>query len=350
MYIHKLKIGNVELENNIILAPMAGITDLPFRVIAKKFRPGLVCTEMVSSKAIFHDDTKTKLLLKIDEKERPVSVQIFGSDIETMVYAAKYVEPIADIIDINMGCPAPKVVKNGDGSKLLLNLDLAEEIVREVVKVVDKPVTVKFRKGWNNTNIVAVEAAKRFEKAGASAITIHGRTREEYYSGSCDLDIIKSVKESVAIPVIGNGDIIDIKSAQKMFEYTGVDGIMIGRASLGNPWIFKNIIDGLNSENITINCRSEFGKEYQICNTEKRLYINKNKGKLTKEEFLDTILEHIDLAINEKGEYVGIREMRKHISGYTKNLPNSSEFREKMNRIEDKDKLISFITEYIENI
>ena len=324
MYIHKLKIGNVELENNIILAPMAGITDLPFRIIAKKYGPGLLCTEMVSSKAIFHDDTKTKLLLKINESERPVSVQIFGSDVETMVFAAKYVEPIADIIDINMGCPAPKVVKNGDGSKLLLNLDFAEEIVKSVVNAVNKPVTVKFRKGWNNSNIVAVEAAKRFEKAGASALTIHGRTREDYYSGNCDLKIIKQVKEAVNIPVIGNGDVRDVESAKRMFDYCNVDGIMIGRASLGNPWIFKNIIEGTDSENFS----------YFV----------------SKEERLKTILEHIEFAIKEKGKYVGIREMRKHISGYTKKLPNSSEFREKMNRIEDQDELISFITEYINSI
>ena len=257
MYLKKLKIGNVELENNIILAPMAGITDLPFRVIAKKYEPALVYTEMVSSKAIFHDDTKTKKLLKIDKSERPVAVQIFGSDIETMVYAAKFVEPIADIIDINMGCPAPKVVKNGDGSKLLLNLDLAENIVSEVVKAVNKPVTVKLRKGWNNSNVVAVEAAKRFEKAGAAALTIHGRTREQYYSGSCDLDIIKQVKESVNIPVIGNGDVKDIKSAKRMFDYTGVDGIMVGRASLGNPWIFRCIIKGLKEYDENINIESD---------------------------------------------------------------------------------------------
>lgn len=325
MYLKKIRIGNVELENDIILAPMAGVTDLPFRVIAKKYGPGLVYTEMVSSKAIFHDDTKTKKLLKIDVSERPIAVQIFGSDTETMVFAAKYVESIADIIDINMGCPAPKVVKNGDGSKLLLNLELAENIVKEVVKAVEKPVTVKFRKGWNNSNIVAVEAAKRFERAGASALTIHGRTREQYYSGNCDLDIIKQVKESVNIPVIGNGDVRDIKSAKKMFDYTGVDGIMIGRASLGNPWIFRNIIKGLNNQII-------------------------NEDVPTKKERLDTILEHLDLEIQEKGEYVAIREMRKHISGYTKNLPNSSEFRQKMNTIEDKEELINFITEYINSL
>ena len=316
MYIKKLKIGDVELENNILLAPMAGITDLPFRIMAKKQGAGLVCTEMVSSKAIFYGDEKTKKLLNMDGEKRPIAVQIFGSDIESMVYAAKYVESIADIIDINMGCPAPKVVKNGDGSKLLLNLDLAEEIVKAVVDAVKKPVTVKFRKGWNNSNIVAVEAAKRFERAGAKAITIHGRTREDYYSGTCDLDIIKEVKQAVSIPVIGNGDVKDIKSAKKMFEYTGVDGIMVARASLGNPWIFKTIIEGTE-------------------------YIPTN------EERLNTILEHLELMIKEKGEYVAIREMRKHISGYTKNLPNSSKFREEMNKIEDKDNLITYITEYL---
>lgn len=328
MYLKKLKIGNVELENNILLAPMAGITDLPFRKMAKKQGAGLVYTEMVSSKAIFHNDEKTKKLLNMQGEERPVAVQIFGSDVESMVYAAKYVEPLADIIDINMGCPAPKVVKNGDGSKLLLNLDLAEKIIKNVVENVNKPVTVKMRKGWNNSNIVAVEAAKRFEKAGASAITIHGRTREEYYSGNCDLDIIKQVKEAVNIPVIGNGDIRDVSSAIKMFEYTGVDGIMIGRATLGNPWIFKEIIQGLKD--------------------------GTKKGQTTfcppsNEERLHTILEHLELMIQEKGEYVAIREMRKHISGYTKKLPNSSKFREEMNKIEDKNELIKFITEYLKN-
>ena len=319
MNIHKLKIGNVELNNNILLAPMAGVTDLPFRLITKPFGPALMCTEMVSSKAIFHNDEKTKKLLKIKEEERPIAVQIFGSDVETMVYAAKQVEPLADIIDINMGCPAPKVVKNGDGSKLLLDLDLAENIVKAVVEAVEKPVTVKLRKGWNQTNIVAVEAAKRFEKVGAAAITIHGRTRDEYYSGQCDLEIIKKVKESVNIPVIGNGDIRDIASANKMLKETGVDGIMIGRASLGNPWIFKSIIED---------------KEYLP----------------TKEERLTTMLQHIDLVIEEKGEYVGIREMRKYLSAYTKKLPYSSEFREKMNKIEEKEELIKSIKEYIHSL
>lgn len=324
MYIHKLNIGEIELENNILLAPMAGITDLPFRIISKKQGAGLVYTEMVSSKAIYHNDEKTKKLLNMKEEKRPVAVQIFGSDIESMVYSAKYIEPIADIIDINMGCPAPKVVKNGDGSKLLLNLDLAEEIVKSVVNAVNKPVTVKMRKGWNNSNIVAIDAAKRFERAGVKLITIHGRTREDYYSGTCDLEIIKKVKESVKIPVIGNGDIKDLKSAKKMFDYTNVDGIMIGRASLGNPWIFRSILEGLTVNN----------KEYIPSNKER----------------LETILEHLELAIHEKGEYVAIREMRKHISGYTKNLPNSSNFRVEMNKIENKEELIKYLKNYFENL
>lgn len=334
MYIHQLKIGNVELEHNIILAPMAGVTDLPFRVITKKYgNPSLMYTEMVSSKAIFHDDTKTKKLLEIEKMERPIAIQIFGSDVESMVYAAKYVESLADIIDINMGCPAPKVVKNGDGSKLLLNLDLAENIVKEVVKKVNKPVTVKLRKGWNNSNIVAVDAAKRFEKAGTSAITIHGRTRDEFYSGNCDLEIIKQVKQAVNIPVIGNGDVKDLASAKKMFDVTGVDGIMIGRAALGNPWIFTNVVNGL--------------KEYDKGMPQKGQTLLAHPFN---KERLKIMLEHTQLAIKQKGEYVAIREMRKYLSAYTKKLPNSSEFRQKMNQIEDKNELVNFITEYMNSI
>ncbi len=235
MYINKLKIGNVELENNIILAPMAGITDLPFRIICKEFGAGLVCTEMASSRAIYHGDSKTKLLLDIAGEKRPISAQIFGSDVESMKVAAKYVSEFADILDINMGCPAPKVVKNGDGSKLLLNLDLAKEILEEVIKVSKVPVTAKIRMGWDNDHIVAVDIAKIIEKAGCSALTIHGRTRTDFFSGKVDLDIIKKVKESVNIPVIGNGDITSPEDAKKMFEYTGVDGIMIGRGALRKP-------------------------------------------------------------------------------------------------------------------
>ena len=320
MYLKKIKIGNVELENNLILAPMAGVTDLAFRKICKEFEPGLVYTEMVSSKAIFYDDSKTKLLMDTQGEKRPVSMQIFGSDEETMGYASKYVSKLADIVDINMGCPAPKVVKNGDGSKLLLNKQKAEEVIKSVVKNSNKPITLKLRKGWDLNNIVAVEFAQMAEKAGVSAITIHGRTRSEMYSGKADLDIIKKVKESVNIPVIGNGDIVDEESALKMFEYTGVDGIMIGRGTFGNPWIFKRI-------------------KYFLETGEKL-------PEISNEEKLRVIKKHIELELQEKEEITAIREMRKHIAWYTKNMPNSSEFRNEINKIEDKNKLIKKVEEY----
>ena len=320
MYLKKIKIGNVELQNNLILAPMAGVTDLPFRIIVEKFNPGLVCTEMVSSKALFYDDEKTKQLLKCDGEKRPISMQIFGSDPETMGFATKYVSKLADIVDINMGCPAPKVVKNGDGSKLLLNLNKVEEIVKAVVANSKVPVTLKYRKGWDNNNIVACEVAKIAEKNGISAITIHGRTRDEFYSGKVDLDIIKKVKESVNIPVIGNGDIIDEESAKNMFEYTGVDGIMIGRGTMGNPWIFEQIQHYLK--------------------TGEKLLSPTNKEKY------EILREHIELDIFYKGETVALNEMRKHIAWYTKNMPNSSIFRNEINHIENKEMLMKKIKEY----
>ncbi|MBO5005180.1 MAG: tRNA dihydrouridine synthase DusB [Clostridia bacterium] len=325
MYIKPLKIGNVVLENNIVLAPMAGITDLPFRYITKKFNPGLVYTEMVSAKALFFGDEKTKKLLNMKNEKRPIAVQIFGSDVEAMVYATKYLQDKADIIDINMGCPAPKVVKNGDGSKLLLNLDLVGEIVTAVVEASDIPVTVKIRKGWNDENIVAKEVAKIIEKAGASAITIHGRTREEFYSGKADLDIIRKVKESINIPCIGNGDIKSPEDALKMFKETNVDGIMIGRASLGNPWIFKNVIDYLKTGTY----------DASFPNNDQKLKL---------------IIEHINLEVEEKGEDIGVKEMRKHLSSYIKNLKDASRIREKINTLKTKQEVIDCLEEYFKSI
>ena len=323
MYLKKLKIGNVELRNNIILAPMAGITDLPFRLICEEYGTGLTCTEMISSKGLYYGDGKTKLLLNTKDEKRPVAAQIFGSDIDAMGYAAKFVSDFVDIIDINMGCPAPKIVKNGDGSKLLLDLNLVKNIATTVVKASKVPVTVKIRKGWDNNNIVAVEVAKILENAGISAITVHGRTRAEYYSGKADWNIIRKVKESVKIPVIGNGDITSKEEAIKVFEQTNVDGIMIGRASIGNPWIFEEIVNYLE------------GKEQR---------------NVTKEEKLETIIKHIELAIEEKGEIVAIKEMRKHLAHYIKNTKDASIVRQKINMINAKGELIDCLNEYFENI
>ena len=322
-YLKKLKIGNVELENNLILAPMAGITNQHFRIICKQFGAGMVCTEMASSKAIFYNDQKTKRLLNIEGEKRPISAQIFGSEEESMGYAAKYVSEFADIVDINMGCPAPKVVKNGDGSKLLLDLEKAKRIMQVVVQNSKVPVTLKIRKGWDNNNIVAVQVAKIAEEVGISAITVHGRTRSEFYSGKADWDIIKEIKKTVSIPVIGNGDVIDGKTALEMFEKTNVDGIMIGRGVFGNPWIFREIEYFLKT-----------GKELE---------------KPTNEEKLDIMKRHIELAVEEKGD-VAIRELRKHIAWYTKNMKNSSEFRNKINTIETKQDMLKNIDEYFKNI
>lgn len=319
----KLKIGNVELQNNIILAPMAGLTDLPFRLVCEKYNPGLVVTEMVSSKALYYNDEKTKELLNMKGEKRPVSAQIFGSDVESMAYSAKYVSEIADIVDINMGCPAPKVVKNGDGSKLLLDLDKVYEIVKAVVKNSSVPVTVKIRKGWDSEHIVAVEVAKAVESAGAQAIAVHGRTRAEYYTGIADWNIIKKVKENVSIPVIGNGDIKSPEDAKQIFEQTNCDGVMIGRATLGKPWILEQIRTYLQDGTIR---------------------------KVPNQEILETILNHINLETKEKGEYTGVREMRKHICYYLKGLPGASVVRDKINHLESKEEVEKELVNYFKTL
>lgn len=321
MYLHELKIGNVTLKNNILLAPMAGITNLPFRIICEQYEPGLVYTEMVSSKGLFYHDLKTAQLLNMKNETRPVSVQIFGNDIEAMSYAAKEVSKIADIIDINMGCPAPKVVKNGDGSKLMLNLELAGKIIESVVNAATVPVTVKMRKGWDSAHITAIELAKIAEEKGAKAVTIHGRTRDEFYTGTADWEIIKQVKQAVSIPVIGNGDIKTKEDAKKIFEQTNVDGIMVGRGTIGNPWIFREIRQYLNGDLVT---------------------------EVTKEEKLQIILKHIMLQVEFLGENTGIKEMRKHMAYYLKNLPNASSIRQKINQIETKKELEDCIITYFQ--
>lgn len=317
-YIKKIKIGNIEVENNAFLAPMAGVTDIPFRKICRKFGPGLTYTEMASTKAMEFGSDKTEKIIQIMSDERPSIVQIFGSDKDTI---RKTIEKLnqqedIDIIDINMGCPAPKLVKNGDGAGLLLDLKKVEEIIKEATSVSKKPITVKTRKGFNDDIITAVEVAKICEKYGVAMITIHGRTREQYYSGVADLDIIKKVKESVKIPVIGNGDITDVESAKKMFEYTGCDGIMIARGAQGNPWIFKSILDG---------------KDY-VPSYEERLQI---------------ILEHIKYELeNEENKKNAVFKMRKHIAWYLKSLPNSTYVKDKINREEDIEKVIQLLKEY----
>lgn len=324
MYVKPIKIGDIEIENNIFLAPMAGITDKAYRIICKEHGAGLVYTEMISSKAIFYNDEKTKILMNIENEKRPIAIQIFGSDPETMGYATKEVSEIADIIDINMGCPAPKVIKNGDGSKLLLDIEKAEKIIKSVVDNTNKPVTVKIRKGWDNNNIVAVEFAQMIENAGASAITVHGRTRAEFYSGKADLEIIKKVKESVKIPVIGNGDIINEETALQMFEKTGVDGIMIGRGSFGNPWIFERVIHFLKT--------------------------GEKLPEISVKEKYNVLKEHIQYEMKYKPELVAIHELRKPIAWYTKSLPNSSEFRNNINKIENKEILEKEIDKYFSSL
>ncbi len=318
-YIHEIKIGNVNLKNNIFLAPMAGITDMPFRVLCKEKGAGLVYTEMVSSKGVFYKNNKTKNIMKIYDQERPVAVQLFGSDPEILGQIANEVSEEADIIDINMGCPAPKIIKNGEGSKLLLDLEKIDKITKAVVQNSKVPVTIKIRLGWDREHIVAEEVAKIAEKNGVSAITVHGRTRSEFFSGDVDYEEIRKVKESVKIPVIGNGNIVDGKSAKEMFDKTGCDAIMIGRGSNGNIWIFDEVIKYL-----------ETGEEVL---------------KPSKEEIKATILRHLRMLKEIKGERVAVLEMRKQIAWYIKGFHNGSKIRNEINKIEDFQELVNKINE-----
>lgn len=310
----KLKIGNVTLENNLVLAPMAGVTDLPFRVLCKEQGAGLICMEMVSAKGIYYNNKNTEILLTTAEEERPVSLQLFGSDPQIMSEMAKKIEERPfDILDINMGCPVPKVVNNGEGSALMKNPKLVEKIVSQIVKAIQKPVTVKIRKGFDDEHVNAVEIAKIVESAGASAVAVHGRTREQYYSGKADWDIIRQVKEAVSIPVIGNGDILTAQDALAMKQQTNCDGFMIGRGAQGNPWIFRQILHSL-----------ETGEELP---------------KPSMEEVTDMLLRHARAQIAFKDEVVGIREMRKHAAWYTSGYKNSAKLRGKINEVETYEDL-----------
>ena len=309
-----MNIGNLKLDNPYILAPMAGVTDLPFRLLCKEQGAGLLCMEMISAKALLYKNKNTKALLKIHPEEYPVSLQLFGSEPDVISEIAKEIEPLPfQVLDINMGCPVPKIVKNGEGSALMNDPKRVYEIVSKTAKATKKPVTVKIRKGFNDESVNAVEIAKIIEDAGGAAVAVHGRTREQYYSGKADWEIIRKVKEAVSIPVIGNGDVTSPQKAEELVKQTGCDGIMIARGAQGNPWIFSEMIT------------------YEETGT-----LPERPGK---EEVRDMMLRHARLQLKYKGEFIGIREMRKHVAWYTKGLKGSAKLREEINRVESYQEL-----------
>lgn len=317
-----LKIGHIKIENPVFLAPMAGVTDLPYRILVREQGCGLLYTEMISARGLYYDNEKTNKLLDIDENEQPLAFQIFGSEPDIMArIAGQLNEKPFQILDINMGCPTPKITKNGDGSALMKNPSLVRKIISSVVEASEKPVTIKIRKGWDESTVNAIKIATIAQEVGAKAITIHGRTREEFYSGQADWKIIKKLKKEVNIPVIGNGDISSPESAKQMMEYTGCDAIMIGRAARGNPWIFKRTIHYLKTDDLL--------------------------PPPSAQEIISMVIRHMKMLVQYKGEKLAIREMRKHIAWYTKGLKNATLLRRETNKLESQNQVRALLLDYL---